>query len=87
MLLYRALIHNLTAPRQWDADKRDRHISLMHELACHQPTAQATRYDIARLCGLPATPDIEPNQLWTAYQAKQLDLLLRLAGKARKNRL
>ena len=73
LLGYRALIHRLSAPRQWDVSKREQHVSLMNELSCHQPQAQAARYDIARLCGLPATPDIEPNQIWSDWHAGKLE--------------
>lgn len=73
LLGYRALIHRLSAPRQWDISKHERHISLANELSCHQPQAQAARYDIARLCGLPATADIEPNQIWTDWRAGKLE--------------
>lgn len=75
VLCYRALTHNLTAPRQWDANKREQHINLMHELACHQPDAHASLHDIARLCGLPATPDLAPNQIWVDWQAGKQDSL------------
>lgn len=75
LLGYRALIHRLSAPRQWDVSKREQHTSMVNELSCHQPQAQAARYDIARLCGLPAPADIEPNQIWSDWRAGKLDQL------------
>ncbi|MDR3390603.1 MAG: 3'-5' exonuclease [Sulfuriferula sp.] len=73
LLVYRTIIHDLTAPRQWGIDKHDQHLSLMDEMACRQPTVFASRYDMAKLCGLPAMPEQEPNQLWQDWQAGRVD--------------
>jgi len=89
VLHYRALVHGVNAGRYWDLgeDDRDfrwnnyisryhmRHTDLMDVLAMYQPRASAPLDDIARLAGFPGKLGMDGSQVWSAYQAGQIDAI------------
>ena len=82
VLVQRALIHGLSAPRFWDQGEEDRdfkwnnylsryhtrHIDLMDALAIYQARANAPLDEMARLCGFPGKLGMDGAQVWPAWQ-------------------
>jgi predicted PolB exonuclease-like 3'-5' exonuclease len=89
VLHYRGLVHGLQAPRYWDMgeDDRDfkynnyisryhqRHLDLMDLLALYGGRAGVPLDELAKLCGFPGKLGMDGSQVWSAYQAGQVDLI------------
>jgi predicted PolB exonuclease-like 3'-5' exonuclease len=86
VLHYRGLIHGVQAPRYWYMadDEREfkwnnyisryhmRHLDLMNLMAMHQPRANASLHDLARLCGFPGKLGMDCSKVWDAYKNGQI---------------
>lgn len=82
VLHYRAMIHQVRAPRYWEMGDEDRdfkwnnylsryhmrHLDLMDLLALYQPRANAPLDDLAQLCGLPGKLGMDGSKVWEAFQ-------------------
>lgn len=89
VLHYRGMINGVQAPRYWDMgeDDRDfkwnnyisryhtRHLDLMDLLALYQPRANAPLDQMAQLCGFPGKLGMDGSQVWSAFQAGELDAI------------
>jgi predicted PolB exonuclease-like 3'-5' exonuclease len=87
VLHYRALIHQVHAPKYWDVgdDDRDfrynnyigrfhwRHTDLMDVLAGYQARAVAPLDDIATLLGFPGKMGMSGDKVWNSYCLGDLD--------------
>ncbi|MEI7295196.1 MULTISPECIES: 3'-5' exonuclease [Paraburkholderia] len=87
VLHYRALVHGIRAVRYWemgDADREfkwnnyisryhSRHTDLMDLLAMYQARANAPLDALAKLCGFPGKLGMDGGQVWTAFQAGQIE--------------
>lgn len=87
VLIYRALIHGIQAPRFWDMGEEDkefkwnnyinryhvRHLDLMDTLSLYQGRACAPLDDVTKLCGLPGKLGVGGAKVWAAYQAGKID--------------
>jgi predicted PolB exonuclease-like 3'-5' exonuclease len=83
VLHYRALLHQISAPRYWDVGDNDRdfkwsnylsryhwrHIDLMDVLAGYQPRANAPLDQIASLLGFPGKMGMSGAKVWDNYLA------------------
>jgi len=82
VLHYRALKHNIQAPRYWETGDNDRdfkwnnymsrfhwrHVDLMDVLAGFQPRARASLDQIAVLLGFPGKLGMSGDKVWDTYQ-------------------
>ena len=82
VLHYRAMLHNIAAPRYWDQGEDDkdfkwnnyisryhnRHLDLMDLLALYQPRAFVPLDDLAKLLGFPGKLGMDGSKVWEAYQ-------------------
>ena len=81
VLHYRALLHQIAAPRYWDTGQDDssfkwnnylnrfheRHTDLMDLLSGYQPRASARLDEIALLMGFPGKLGMDGSKVWDAY--------------------
>jgi 3'-5' exonuclease len=82
VLHYRAMIHQVQAPRYWDLGEDDkdfkwnnyisryhmRHLDLMDVLAMYSGRANAPLDDMAKLCGFPGKLGMDGSKVWDAYK-------------------
>lgn len=82
VLHYRALKHNIQAPRYWETGDHDRefkwnnylgrfhwrHVDLMDVLAAYQPRGRASLDQMAVLLGFPGKLGMSGDKVWDAYQ-------------------
>jgi hypothetical protein len=87
VLHWRGLRHGVVADKYWDLGDDDRefkwnnyigryhmrHLDLMDLLAMYQPRANAPLDAMAKLCGFPGKLGMDGSQVYTAYQAGQLE--------------
>ena len=89
VLHYRGMRHGVVASKYWDMGDDDReyrynnyisryhlrHLDLMDLLALYQPRANAPLDAMAKLCGFPGKLGMDGSQVWSAYQAGQIDAI------------
>ena len=87
VLHYRAMIHNVVAPRYWDMGEDDRefkwnnyigryhsrHTDLMDLLALYQGRGNAPLDQLAQLCGFPGKLGMDGSKVWDAFQAGEIE--------------
>ena len=83
VLHYRALKHNIQAPRYWETGDNDRefkwnnylsrfhwrHVDLMDVLAAYQPRGRASLDQMAVLLGFPGKLGMSGDKVWDTFQA------------------
>jgi 3'-5' exonuclease len=86
VLTYRALLHEVQAPRYWDTGDGDgefrynnyhnryheRHTDLMDVLSGYQGRARVSLANMASLLGLPGKLGFDGSQVWAAFQGGDL---------------
>lgn len=86
VLHYRAMLHNVTAPKYWDwgDDNRDfkynnylnryhtRHLDLMDVIAMFSGRANAPLDDLAKLYGFPGKLGMDGSAVWPAYERGEI---------------
>ena len=91
VLHYRALRHQVAAPRYWETGDEDtafrynnylgrfhwRHIDVMDVLSGYQNRARASLSDTAVLLGFPGKLGFDGSQVWDAYQRGELTRIRR----------
>jgi 3'-5' exonuclease len=89
VLHYRAMIHQVQAPRYWDLGEDDkdfkwnnyisryhmRHLDLMDVMAMYNARANAPLTEIAQLCGFPGKLGMDGSKVWGAYQAGEIEAI------------
>lgn len=87
VLHYRAMIHQIQAPRYWDLGEDDkdfkwnnyisryhmRHLDLMDVLAMYNARANAPLDEIAQLCGFPGKLGMDGSKVWGAFLNGEID--------------
>lgn len=86
VLHYRALLHNIAAPRYWEIGQHDqqfkwnnylsryhyRHMDVMDLLAGYMPRANAPLDDLAVMLGFPGKMGVKGSQVWDIYQQGEI---------------
>jgi len=89
VLHYRAMIHQIQAPRYWDLGEDDkdfkwnnyisryhmRHLDLMDVLAMYNARANAPLDEIAQLCGFPGKLGMDGSKVWGAFLNGDIDAI------------
>jgi 3'-5' exonuclease len=89
VLHYRAMIHQVQAPRYWDLGEDDkdfkwnnyisryhmRHLDLMDVMAMYNARANAPLTEIAQLCGFPGKLGMDGSKVWGAYKAGEIEAI------------
>ena len=101
VLHYRALRHQVAAPRYWETGDEDtafrynnylgrfhwRHLDVMDVLSGYQARARASLSDAAVLLGFPGKLGFDGSQVWDAYQRGELTRIRRLLRDRRDQHL
>lgn len=89
VLHYRAMIHQIQAPRYWDLGEDDkdfkwnnyisryhmRHLDLMDVLAMFNARANAPLDEIAQLCGFPGKLGMDGSKVWGAFLKGEIEAI------------